>query len=97
MPRLHGVLGVLEDDLDEVVERGGNDRGSNKCWAIRGLYLDGTLTENSRDVEVIRKLQRGVRVDVGHPVNRVTLLSVYPSRRVGQYDCLCYRYLSIMV
>ena len=97
VPGLHGVLIVLEDDFDEVVEIGLEDGRGDECRAVGGKGLDGVVGVDPRDVEVVGQLKRGVRIDVGRPVDRVALLAIYQRRRIGQNKRLCDRNFSIVV
>ena len=96
MPRLHGVFLVLENDFDEVVEGDSYDRCGYKCRALGGNGLNRIHTKDTRDVKIISKLQRGIRINVGDPVNSVSLFPIDERCRVGKHKCLCRCDISIM-
>lgn len=77
MPRLNGVFIILENNFKKIMEGCWHNRGSYEWRTTRGKRLDGIYTEDSRDVEIISKFQRGVRINVGDPVNSITLVSIY--------------------
>jgi len=76
MPRLHVFFVVLEDNLDEIMESSTQNRGAERCSSVRWSALDGIQAEDSRNVEVIGQLERGVRIDEGHPISCIALFAV---------------------
>lgn len=86
VPRLNGVLPVLEDDLDELMEVGAHDGGMEVGVAAGGVGGDAADGEDARDVEVVGQLQWGVRGNVGDAVDGVPLLAVDVRGRVGEDD-----------
>ena len=89
MPRLQGFLVVLENNFNEI-------RYREECRAFRWSPLDRIHTEDFGDVKIIRKLQRGIRINVGDPVNSVSLFPIDERCRVGKHKCLCRCDISIM-
>lgn len=87
MPRLHGVLIVLENDFEELMERSWQHRCS-KGWRSSSIWnsLNGIQTENTRDVEVICKLQRGVRINIRDAVDGISLLPTDKWCRIGKHN-----------
>lgn len=77
MPRLNGFFIVLENNFNEIMEGCWHNGGGYVCGTTGGKRLDGIQVEDSKDVEIISKLQRGVRIDVRDSVNSITLLSIY--------------------
>lgn len=84
MPRLHGVLIVLENNFEELMERSWQHRCSKGWRSSSWNSLNGIQTENTRDVEVICKLQRGVRINIRDAVDGISLLPTDKWCRIGK-------------
>ncbi|WVZ98980.1 hypothetical protein U9M48_044347 [Paspalum notatum var. saurae] len=77
--RVHALLGVLEDDLDEGAELGGDDVGDDPERAVHGGRHVAHLVVGEHpvgDVEVLGELQRRVGVLVGDAVEAVAELAL---------------------
>lgn len=83
---LDDVLVVLEDELDEGSVIGGEDGGVLVEASAGGSGRDASGAEDAGDLEVVRHLQRGVRRDVGHAVEPVSLLAVHLPRTARQNE-----------
>lgn len=75
MPRLNGVLVVLEDNFDKVMESGVNNGGAEECRARSGRVLDGVKAKNTRNFVKIGEFQWGAWINIRDPVNSVSELS----------------------
>lgn len=94
VPRLHGVFIVLKHNLNEIMKRSLQHRCSYMCRTIRWSGLN--ITEDSRNVEVISKFKRGIRVNIGDTINCITELSIDQWCWIRQIYSFSWNYLSIM-
>ena len=98
MPRLHGIFVVLKNNLNEIMERSWHYGGGYGCRStFRRKGLDWVNTVDSRNVEVISKLERCIRVNIRNLVDSITKFSINQRCWIGQHNCLCRSYFSIMV
>lgn len=86
MPRLYCVFVVLEDNFEELMKVGRQDRGGDERRTTGRSTLERTHTKDSSDVEVVSELERGIGINVGCTVNGVPLLPIDKRSRVGQHD-----------
>lgn len=97
MPCLGGVLSVVEDDLDEVVQIEAEDRRAGHRRSGAGWDGNGVPGEDAGDVEVVRQLQRRVGHDEGDAIDGVPLLPADHSSRIGQIDRPRSCYVAVVV
>lgn len=97
MPCLGGVLSVVEDDLDEVVQIEAEDGRAEHRRSGAGWDGNGVPGEDVGDVEVVRQLQRRVGHDEGDAIDGVPLLPADHSSWIGQIDRPRSRYVAVVV
>ena len=86
MPGLHTVLGVLKHDLNEIMQAKAKCRGPEDITTIARISRNTVPSENPTNIEVIGKLQRSIRHNIGDTVDCITLLSVDHWCRTGKHQ-----------
>ena len=86
MPWLHRILPILEHNLHKFMEISPHDRSLEISVAPSRAGGHASNIENSRDVEVVGKFQRGIWGNVGDTVDSIPLLAIDIRSGVCKHD-----------